>query len=273
MRSEKIALRKRKRFIFLLSLALGIVVVLGGLITWASYRPSLQITDVVIHGNSVISDSQIREVVTASLSGKYFFLFPRANTAIYPEIEIESEILNRFRQIASVDIVRRDLKTLSFEIEEQKPHALWCVTMSTEVESTARDCYFINADGLVFSKAPNFTGNVFFRFHGDVDEQEPIGAYYLKVNNEFNKIRVLIDSLLGSDFGVHPIELHLLGEDDIEMRLEDGGKILFARKQSSSEVLDNLKTVLLSETFKKEAMQNIEYIDLRFGNKVYFKLR
>jgi hypothetical protein len=55
--------------------------------------------------------------------------------------------------------------------------------------------------------------------------------------------------------------------------MEDGSKILFARKQSSSEVLGNLKIVLESETFKDENRGDIEYIDLRFGNKVYFKIK
>jgi len=59
----------------------------------------------------------------------------------------------------------------------------------------------------------------------------------------------------------------------MELYIDDGSKILFARKQRSSEVLDNLKVVLKSETFKNEDAGNIEYIDLRFGNKVYFKLK
>ena len=72
---------------------------------------------------------------------------------------------------------------------------------------------------------------------------------------------------------ITPIELHPLDDDDMELYMEDGSKILFARKQRSSEVLGNLKVVLESETFKDEDRGDIEYIDLRFGNKVYFKLK
>ena len=267
VRSERLAQRKRKILLWKLG---GVAVVIISFIilsSWVLHRPYLQINEFVVNGNSVISSSDLENIAKKVLDGKYFSLFPRTNSLIYPEKEIETSILTTFKQIESVDLVRMDFQTLSMEIREQSPHALWCVEKIEEAQS----CYFLNKEGFIFSSAPNFTGNVFLRFYGDLEEADPIGMYYLKANNEFNKINVLTDSI--KKLGLEPIELRTLGETDMELYMEDGSKIVFTHEQRPSEVLDNLKIVLESETFQNKEMKNIEYIDLRFGNKVYFKLK
>lgn len=268
MRSGKLALRRRKAFMWKVGGTLVFCILLIIVSSWLLHRPYLQINNIVVNGNSVISDSDIRDITESILNGKYFFLFPRTNSLIYPLKEIESSILSAYKQIESVDLVRTDFQTLSMNIKEQKPYALWCIVKSEDIQ----ECYFLNEkEGLVFSKAPNFTGNVFFRFYGDLADVNPIGRYYLKVNDEFSRVNVLIRSIRKLD--VKPIELRLLGLVDMELYMEDGSKIIFTREQSSSVVLDNLKVVLESETFQDEKIRDIEYIDLRFGNKVYFKLK
>lgn len=273
VRSERLALRRRKMFLWKAGGALVLGILLVTFSSWVLHRPYLQINHIIVNGNSVVSDKDITDVTENVLSGKYVFLFPRTNSLLYPEKEIETSVLAAFKKIERVDIVRIDFQTLSMEVEEQKPHALWCGeegdTLTDGEEE--RNCYFLNAEGFIFSHAPNFTGNVFLRFYGGIMDGNPIGAYYLKTNNEFIRTNVLIDSIKKLD--MNPIELRLLEEADMELYMDGGSKILFARDQRPSEVLDNLKVVLESETFQNKAKRDIEYIDLRFGNKVYFKLK
>ncbi len=268
-RPERLAKRKRKIFFFKLSIGVALIILLVGLGSWLSHRPYLQITNIIVNGNNVISDSKIKKITeTVFIDERYFFLFSRTNSIIFPEEEIKDLILITFKQIKSVDIVRTNFHTISMEIEEHKPYATWC---TSENSGAIDNCYFINKEGFVFSKAPNFTGNVFMRFYGDLIGPDYIGKYYLKVDNEFNKINTLINSV--KKLKIEPIELHTVGISDMELYLEGESKILFTREQSSSEVLDNLTVILESETFKEKNMEDIEYIDLRFGNKVYFKLK
>ncbi len=279
VRSEKLALHRRKIFMWKVGIALTLSLVLIALSSWVLHRPQLQINHIVVNGNSVVRDDEIRGVTEDVLRGKYFFLFPRTNSLLYPEKEIEASVLAAFKKIESIDLVWIDFHTLSIEVEEQKPYALWCTEKIKGKPDDVRDCYFLNTEGFIFSRAPNFTGNVFLRFYGDIDKSidnniekgDPIGTYYLKTNNEFMRTNVLVDSI--AVLGMKPVEIRLLGEVDIELYMEDGSKILFAREQRRGNILDNLQVVLESETFKNQNEKEIEYIDLRFGNKVYFKLK
>ena len=184
MRSKKLAERLRKQLLLKIGGGVAIIIFLVGLGSWFLHRPTMQISEIVIHGNSVISDSDLKRVTKETLGGKYFYLFPRTNTFIYPEKEIEASILTSFKQIESIDLVRTNFRTLAMEVEEQSPYALWCFDTSN-AEEILKECYFLNKEGLVYSKAPNFTGNVFFRFYGDLDDTNPIGRYYLKVSDKF----------------------------------------------------------------------------------------
>ncbi len=271
VRSKRLIERKRRLFLFKSIAIIFALIVFVGLSSWVLYRPFMQIDEIIVNGNNVISDSEIIDIIKENTTGKYLFLFPRSNIFIYPENKIKALILTSFRQIKSVDIVRSGFQTLYIEIKEQRPYALWCIFDSSKNEQVQDNCYFLNKGGLVFSKAPNFTGNVFFRFYGGLGSTNPIGKYYLKVNSEFNRVDILINSIKG--LGIVPIELHPLEDSDMELYMEDGSKVLFTKEQSSSEVFNNLKIILESETFKNKNMENVEYIDLRFGDKVYFKLK
>jgi hypothetical protein len=48
--------------------------------------------------------------------------------------------------------------------------------------------------------------------------------------------------------------------------------LLVQRNADYADVLTNLKTIIESEDFKKAIeLERIEYIDLRFGNKIFYK--
>lgn len=265
IRSEKLARQRRKMLVFRFFAVTFSVIFLVGLSSWLLHRPAVMLTDVVVQGNRVVTDEEILSVVDKTLSGAYFFIFPRRSSLIYPERGLTERIPKELPRIKSVDLVRVDPHTLSVEVHEQQPFALWC----KEGGEGLRVCYFINGDGFVYAPAPNFTGNVFFHFFGGVRSEDPIGEYTW--GDDFGRLNLLIDSI--EDLGMEPVSLMPEGVEDFALVMENGSRVLFGQEQRSSEVIDNLKAVLGSETFNGVSGEDVDYIDLRFGNKVYFKLR
>ena len=85
------------------------------------------------------------------------------------------------------------------------------------------------------------------------------------------------------DANLNPVSF-LAGENgDYEIHLSDnsknygfyGGKIIFNNNDNLGEIFDNLMTILNERTLVKELNDNVQldYIDLRFGKKVFYKLK
>lgn len=58
---------------------------------------------------------------------------------------------------------------------------------------------------------------------------------------------------------------------DIEVKTEEGWKAVFTTTESLSPQLERLKIYLLKKALDQESRENIDYIDLRFGEKIYVK--
>lgn len=95
-----------------------------------------------------------------------------------------------------------------------------------------------------------------------------LGSEYMEVE-EFNGFQLFNKSL--NNIGLKPVLLLKVDSRDYNMWLESGTKIQFSKEQSLTTLLDNLESILNSESLTNESIKNIEYIDLRFGNKVYYK--
>ncbi|MDI6883520.1 MAG: hypothetical protein QMC93_03670, partial [Patescibacteria group bacterium] len=60
------------------------------------------------------------------------------------------------------------------------------------------------------------------------------------------------------------------GEEKLTVQILEGWQIFFDPSRDISEQILNL-TAILKEKIPPENRRNLEYIDLRFGNKIYFK--
>jgi len=285
LRSGKLAKqRRRARYI---KVAAALLVIAGAIVgvAYGLSRPSVTIKDVAIHGAEVLSPGDIEALVWQELSGHYFFLFPRRSVFIYPRHSAKTTVLDAYERVREIDILREGLQKIVVTVAERQPFATWCrdIVEAVDVEDiattteeavgeskgSAEKCYFLDESGYIFAAAPQFTGDVYFRYYGSVEVDDPIGEYY--VNEEyFRQLSFFLSALQGLD--VRGTSLRVAGED-YEMRLSEGGSLLFGRDQDLTNVLNNLETVLLSDIFEEKGLADLEYVDLRFGNKVYYKFK
>ena len=260
---------RRKRRLFYIKIA-ALAVVLAGSVAGLSYLtrlPALQISEINITGAEVVDEGELRSAVHEQLAGRYFFLFSKANIFLYPKTALEASVLSSFKRLKSAEFSFKNLHSVELLVTERPPQALWCgVTRDAGGEAP---CYFLDPEGYIYTQAPTFTGPVYLRFFGALPQGEVVGMQFLPTE-QFGAFVAFVEAL--GVQGVRPTELVLL-DTEIELYLEDGTKILFLRKQELPRVLDNLLSVLLSPTFKGKEDLNLDYIDLRFGNKVYYKER
>ena len=70
--------------------------------------------------------------------------------------------------------------------------------------------------------------------------------------------------------GIGVESLEVLNDKDFAIHSDDGAKLLVSFSQENDEIISNLKAVQGSKALR-EGEGELEYIDLRFGNRVYYK--
>ena len=264
-------LRERRRRALLVRGGVAFIVVaalLGGSV-WVARLPSLSVSTVAVRGAVTVPVADIERTAREQIAGAYLALFPKSNAALLPRDEVATAILTAFPRIRSVDVARDNLNGLTITVDERTPYALWCGTARPADGGDPTGCYFLDDSGYIFTSAPDFSGDVFFRYFGSALE-EPINANFL-TPGEFAELDLFVRS--ARDVGVKPVSLAVLDAPDAELHLEGGSKVIFNRQVNLSDVLQNLKSVLESDVFRARGALEFEYIDLRFGNKIFYKFK
>lgn len=262
-------LAKHRKKLLMYKFALFVVIILLSTLGlgWLMGFDEVTVRNIIIKGNSTVTTDQLHTVVEEHLAGSYFFLFPKDSIFIYPKHSIEASVFELFKQVKEVSISFKNFQSIVIEVEEREPDALWCDNAS--VQNGVGNCYFMDRSGVIFAQAPAFSGNIFFRYYGAV-EGEPIGNAFLSVS-EFSILRLFVLSLY--ELNISPVFLSVTGVDDMALYMEEGNRILFGRGQNLSDILSNLESILASDEFKDKGFSEIEYLDLRFGNKAYYKYK
>jgi len=265
-----------RKIFFIIFLLFLVLVGLSFLSKWENFN----ISDIEISGNKIIETKVIEDVVKENISGNYFWFFPKTNFLFYPQNKIEIELKDKFKRIKNVFVNDKNIKTLSVLVEERTALYTYCgVAVDLVPELQNQKCYFIDEDGYIFDEAPYFSGGIYLKFYGVVDnnEENPSGSYFFP--SYFKKLITLKETL--NKIGIKPVAFSIEDNKDVNVFLsfsstQIGPKIIFKLDSDFEKIIENLQSVLTTEPLQTEfktKYSSLLYIDLRFGNKVYYKFR
>lgn len=246
---------------------------------YVSHLPILNISSIEIQGNKVINTELIKENIQDEIFGKYLYIFPKSNLFFYPKVTIKNNLQNKFQRIKDINL-SINKKVLQVSIIEREALYTWCGDVLPVVDdATEYKCYFMDEDGYLFDEAPYFSGNVYFRFFGNIEIKENIlGSSF--VPNRFSSLVFFKKSLESMDLKPSAFFVNNMGELNVffstRSSLLDGPVFMLKMDADFNKILENLDASLSTEPLKSKFTNNyssLEYIDLRFGNKVYFKFK
>lgn len=279
---EEYLRKKRNRRIIKYIIIFLTVVVFVGLSSYGANRKEVRVSKVILQGGLLITQTDIGERSLDFMKGSYVWLYPKDVSFWYPRKALEKYLTENFKRIDTISIKLEGLNTMIVKIKEREPFGIWCdslpgqyiVSTTTQMEdgSHTQKCYFLDQNSTIFSEAPYFSGDAYFKYYGLIATTTPIGSYYMAEATQFNEINDFIDRVRG--MSVRPLHL-TTKDDDFSLVVAGGGQIYFDIKKPLSEVAQNLESLLrtsaLSTTTHKELP--VEYIDLRYGNKLFYKLK
>jgi hypothetical protein len=260
--------RRKKRLKY--GIVILLILFLVGLVSYVSHRAEIRITKVILSGGVLVTQEEIESKILLFIDGSRLWLFPKNNAFLYPKKALENYLKETFRRIDTADIHLKDFQTLEIDVSERKPLALWCGSEPTE---DAEHCYFMDQNGTVYTEAPFFSGDAYFKYYGRMEGETPLGKDYLASTTKFAEISDFISE--AKRLSIHPQQLVAKENDEFSLVLSGGGKIYFDAKESLLIVRQNLEALLRTPTFASSTEYNlpVEYIDLRFGNKLFYKLK
>ena len=249
---------------FLLRFGIFFILVAGSVL-FLLLSPQLQFESLVLSGNALVPSEEITRAANNFLSERVARFFPRRGVLVFRPDAFESYILKEFPELSAADVSRSFSRELTLHVSERSPWGLYC-------KMNTNDCFYIAQDGVLAAPAPQLTRNAVFR----ITDQRTLSAFYMlgeKAIEESDAIflRQAVD-LLTDHQGVTVREV-ILGrvfQDQTELLTNEGWYVLFDERTNKNRALENLALVLDQHITDRTAL---EYIDIRFEGKVFYKKR
>lgn len=262
---KKVGRSKSRLFLrqFLIGGVWFLVLALLGAGVWYGTRLEVfTITKVEVQGGETISHSSVRDLVEAELQGEYYKLIPKRFSLTYPEQVIVSKVKGLPR-VKDVIFEKKGNTTISLTLSEYYPFALWC---QSPENTGSTSCYFLDIEGYSFIEAPPLSGSSMLRYfdrnYTPEAGQQPFNAAFM---NSTSRFAVAI----GKDLGFGTVYIERVSLEEVHYHIAGGGILKTTVLQDVDETIENLSAVLGTEEFKHLAPGNFQYIDLRFGSKIF----
>lgn len=250
---------------------------------WFFQYDGYEIQHVNVLGNEVLTQEDIAHVVENVTSGSYAFLFSKKHIMIFPRFALADALRSAYPRIRTLDIDVSGRQEVTISLSERKPHSLWCDTaMAGEYapqasaeqaqNGQASPCYFLDASGYAFAKAPHFSGEVYTTIYSDIDHGSTHVGTHAFSQERFQTLNTFRKQFTEEGFkGVGIIQRT---SSDYWLLLERGGYIKFDVTHDPRTVVRDVMLAVEAKQKEHEAFhQTLEYIDARFDdrNRIYFK--
>jgi cell division septal protein FtsQ len=220
---------------------------------------SFTLATVDVAGGETIDHTVVEAAVQKTLEGAYLGIIPKRFDWWYPEAAVYDAV-RAVPRVKDPHVERSSGTSLSVSFDEYVPFALWCV------DKTDADCIFIDETGYAFTPAPKLQGGALIRYHS-LGATPKVGDRMTSPEN----IKTMTDfiHLVARNVNLEINVVEFDSADDVFYVLAGGGELRATLHDSATQVLDNLRTILASKEFSHIKPGNFQYIDLRFGNKVF----
>ncbi len=184
------------------------------------------------------------------LNQKKFFIIPNNHIILLSKKKIKKYIFDNYPSVESVDMSKNIDREIIIKIKDRKALGVWC----------DQNCFFFDDQGILFKESFKFTGAIFTKWSSVVSTSanfyEKAPCVEACINQEFIKF------LIGNKVSKIIID----DNEDLKMYTEYGFYIKSLNNASTT--MRNMN-IFLGQY--KENLNNLEYLDVRFEDKIYYK--
>lgn len=283
-RREKRRFKKKTLVVIISSL------IIIGTFIYAMNHSYFRFKTVDVVGQKTIIEEDVRISVASYLDHKILGLIPRNNILFMNAHALEKHLQEEFTKIEDLQVTTHNAEKIIINIGERSVHSLWCITRDYESEFD-QECYFSDAFGLLYARAPYFSGNVYQKifinpiYEIDAENEKKEITYIgssISVVDSFSDFFDFIDSL-EDQFPFTTGTVIFRDFNDVEIEINRLGTQIYAQKQkpivrynqeTSYEIISRDVAIILDfASFKKDFTSRpaaLESIDVRFDNRALY---
>ncbi len=241
----------------------------------------LQVEGVEVTGQRTLIDEDIQKTVNNFFEQRRFGLIPKSNILFLNVKKIQSLLTEAYPKIQDIDVKIDQGDILEIHLGERQAHSLWCIDKKYE-SVFDEECYFADQKGLLYTRAPYFSGNVYLKIYMEenIDQPLSLGESVFSVE-EFGRFFRFIKAL-ETNYTVRISQIFFDNFKDVRIELARVNNVLYNNVQpfiiyNTSDdyetILRNIGITLEFETFKKDfsaRAQSLESIDVRFPERIFY---
>ena len=229
-----------------------------------AWLPYARVQTVEVNGAESVGGAALQTLVMKMAEGTRGLVFPKNNVFVFPYKIAEGQLLAAYPVFSEVKVERSGLHTVSVSIVERTATALWC----GESQASSSPCYLLDDGAVAYAPAAEFSGQVYVRYYGALDS-----ASRQFISQElFKEVAATVNTLQKTIAGETPVRTEIQ-PNEVRVVFESGFVLLYSPKGDAAGVLERLSLALQAEPFLNKKLSDFEYLDLRFGDKLYYKLK
>lgn len=277
---------KRRRKITKTTILLVLFFLILGLVIYLLNRPGLLINKIAVSGTKSVNSAEIIAFTNQQLASRYFWLVPKSNIYLWPKADVLANLKARFPRLDTVNFAVSG-RAMSIAVTEKNSELLWCL-----LGENSKDCYFIDATGIAFARAPTFTDHVFFEIDTVVSASSTLPAGSVINTNVVSTNE--LSQILGQKEIIHQVlaEQKVFDRSIITAVSFGPGKAytfeivspelsldtwrLFTPTKISDQLGVALGALFESDAFVENVIHpksQLNYVDSRLLNKLFFKTK
>ena len=255
------------------------MIIAGGI--YGAHLPHWQVRQVDVVGATALNTQKISASALDALQGSYAFIIPKRMILAADTAAVSRTLRAAFPLIRSLSIEKKFPDALAVYLEERTLFGVLCTGASSDspgsaatstalIPASPSSCAYVDHDGVAYAAAPATEGSLILKIETDAPDI-PLGAVALD-QNTIQQIIYLADHLRPAT-GLAPSEfiISTAVTSEIHIRVGDGFLLLLKKNDDLAAVLKVVRRVLDGKI--GAARRSLDYIDARFNNKVFYKMK
>jgi POTRA domain, FtsQ-type len=228
-----------------------------------------KVTEISISGNTRINSEDINDTIKNLITGSLTGCISKDNYFFIDKKEIIENIL-KDKRIKSIKVKKQFPNKISVNVVEHDVIAVWCL------HDISGECFVIDGGNALKQIPLNdevLINNNYFIVVDESGESIEIGSHVID-QNELDKI-----DFLGKEFiyninvGIEtPYKIVSRGSNEVRFNTDENWYIVVDVTHDTEEIL-NIAKLFIKKVELPSSRNDLEYIDMRFPEKIFYKMK